>query len=266
VLNYRIHYRRTSSFEFRCRSPQGAVLALTSSADLLEAVHQTELRDTIIRHAELLYRHAESVRRIGHDESLYIVTSCFKTDSWALAAYKDPMGAPGDVLRLMQIGWDDHPEHPNPLYAWTKRGTSEAKCGESAGGRRVKDQTLFLRGFKLAFSQSFRVRMRNEGLSNSRFPDPGHKRELGHDSGGGSESSGGHNGNTSESSSYGSFAGGGGNAPGRAYEAVEGVRIEAFPENRSEVCSLDFYPSLKGAPLLFVLNHRPGLSPLRLNQ
>ncbi|TEB18528.1 hypothetical protein FA13DRAFT_592668 [Coprinellus micaceus] len=44
-------------------------------------------------------------------------------------------------------------------YVWTRRSTSEAYFGSSEV-EGVKDQTLFLRGFKLDFSQAFRARMK----------------------------------------------------------------------------------------------------------
>ncbi|TEB28206.1 hypothetical protein FA13DRAFT_1735823, partial [Coprinellus micaceus] len=46
-----------------------------------------------------------------------------------------------------------------PEYKWTKRGSAHARWGSSAGGEGVKNQTLFLRGLKLAFSAKFRSRV-----------------------------------------------------------------------------------------------------------
>lgn len=232
--------RRTSTFEFRCHSPHGAVLALTSSVDLLEVVHQTELRDCIVKHAELLYRHAESIRRIGHDESLYIVTGCLKSDSWGLAAYKAPMELPENLLQLVHIGWDRALQKPNPLYAWTKRGTSEAKCGESSQAERVKDQCLFMRGFKLAFSQNFRLRMRRDIAQDSKPHQPDHGSdsfgpESGNTGGGRDSTGGGRTMGRGGGNSAGQFDGRGSNSSGRTLEATDGVRVETFPEHRSQV-------------------------------
>lgn len=157
------------------------------------------------------------------------------------------MTTPDDLIQLVHIGWDNAVDQPNPIYAWTKRGTSEAKCGESSQAKRVKDQCLFLRGFKLAFSQNFRMRMRREALQGS--PDhPGSGAEAsgsefggtggGRDGNGGSPSTGRRNGGSS-----GSFYAGGSNAPGTTYEPTEGVQIEVFPESRSQVRGFCSFPS-----------------------
>ncbi|KAF5330063.1 hypothetical protein D9611_010431 [Ephemerocybe angulata] len=165
--------RRLASFNFHCRAPQGAALVSTSPADLEELVDHSVLKGHIIQHAELIYKHANSVRTIAEDESIYIVTGCIRSDSWALAAYKDATAY--DVLKLEK-------QYSDPLvpYAWTQRGTSEARIGVSRG---IKDQTLFLRGYKLGFSKEFRSRMqahldqagnskgKGEGPSTPEFPD-----------------------------------------------------------------------------------------------
>ncbi|KAJ2926534.1 hypothetical protein H1R20_g10562, partial [Candolleomyces eurysporus] len=93
---------------------EGAVL-VTSSADLEELENYVELRHFIAENARLLYLHANGIRRLDEDESLYILTGCIKSDSWAMAAFKGPIYPPYDVLRLIRKGqiWVElEKEHP----------------------------------------------------------------------------------------------------------------------------------------------------------
>ncbi|KAJ3520890.1 hypothetical protein NMY22_g12543 [Coprinellus aureogranulatus] len=140
-------------FEFRCRAQQGAILAVTSPAKLEELADHTRLKDHIFQHADLIYRHADKAYRLADDEPLYIITGCIKSESWALAAFNDSATLPGDTITLMKMG------HHYDQYAWTDRGTAEAYVGRTNSSG-MKNQNLFLRGFKLAFSRQFLHRMR----------------------------------------------------------------------------------------------------------
>ncbi|TEB36720.1 hypothetical protein FA13DRAFT_1080271 [Coprinellus micaceus] len=110
---------------------------------------------------------------IGPGESLYIVTGCIKSESWALAAYKGPMVPPNDTLRLVQVNEDM--EADGTWYAWTERGTSEARSSEPSE-HGLKNQSLFLRGFKLTFSPRFYASLRGDGDS---APSPLDRRIFG---------------------------------------------------------------------------------------
>ena len=159
------------------------MLAVTPPASLVEATHQMNIRDHIIRHAELLYRHAESTVGVGPDESLYVITGCLKSDSWALAAYRRLFGdAQASTARLIHIG-DAHVEsgpssleglqesHQDeiPIYDWKERGPTEAKRSHFVG-QRLEDQTLFFRGFKVTFSRKFASEIRKEFTGSSNRP------------------------------------------------------------------------------------------------
>jgi hypothetical protein len=154
-------YRALASGAFQCFSPEGAILALTSSADLHELKVRIELQDFIINNAPLLYQYANSIRRFENDESLYFITGCLKSDSWALAAFNERVDHPNNVLRLIQTGGSSETSAPN--YAWTSRAMAEAWTGSNpTRGKDTytgKNQSLFLRGYKMTFSPEFRSRM-----------------------------------------------------------------------------------------------------------
>ncbi|RXW13043.1 hypothetical protein EST38_g12811 [Candolleomyces aberdarensis] len=166
---------RITSFEFHCTSEQGAVFASTSSADLEELVHPIALRDFLVQYAGIIYQHANAVRRVADEDSLYIVSGCIKSDSWALAAYKEPAQAPHDVLKLVRKATANRVDQI-PTYMWTLRGTAEARSDSTSTPvtserHQKKDQCLFLRGFKLCFSKDFRLRLKDPPLKFDHDPD-----------------------------------------------------------------------------------------------
>ncbi|KAJ3512786.1 hypothetical protein NMY22_g15232 [Coprinellus aureogranulatus] len=113
--------------EFHYQSHPGAVLALTSSADLVSSNDIHSLRTFIVEHAEAIYRHANSIRQIGDRESLYIISGCIKTDGWAIAAYRHEMQPPHNVLQLVRkpaLHVEGVGRNSESAYQWTKQGHS----------------------------------------------------------------------------------------------------------------------------------------------
>ncbi|KAF5339135.1 hypothetical protein D9611_011135 [Ephemerocybe angulata] len=235
-------------FEFGCESQtQGAILALTSPAKRERLFDHTALRQHIVDHAETIYRHANSLRRIGEDEALYIITGSIKGNSWGLAAFSNPMFPPNDTTKLEHLsrGLASQSGDESMFYAWTQKGTSDARVGSSANGA-VWDQSLFLEGFKLDFSSEFRARMRQELNPPSRGSDAQGGSDLGHSSGGGT-SFGGPGGFERDSSGeppapsghrgHGGIEGGGSGYRGldesKPTEGIDlaGLHIQSFPDS-----------------------------------
>jgi hypothetical protein len=159
-------------YEFVCDSSSGAILATPTSADKDEAEDTIEMERFVRTHAEAIYRHANAIRLIGEASSLYVVTDCIKSDTWAMAAYKGEMNSNRNTLELVAVSQSsDGGSDCVPTYKWTKRGSAHARWGGSSG---VKDQTLFLRGLKMAFSTSFRSRVHRlkVGNDNSNSAEP----------------------------------------------------------------------------------------------
>ena len=155
----------------------GAVLALTSAAELEELDENVTLQEHIVKYAELLYLHANSVQRIAHHEALYIISGCIRSENWALAAFRHPMVAPDDTLKLARVAPGGSMESsPKLQYKWTEMGSAEARRGGSKTQREVKDQSLFLRGFKLDMSQPRRARLKLDSDSHSTHFDQDSKK------------------------------------------------------------------------------------------
>ncbi|KAF6746002.1 hypothetical protein DFP72DRAFT_1175819 [Ephemerocybe angulata] len=260
-------------FEFRCRSlTQGAILALPSPADRERLDDYTELHDHLIQHAELIYRHSNSLRRIGGDETLYIITGCIKSEDWGLAAYNSTIPS-DDVIKLEQLSGSVGPEssgEPQTYFAWTEKGPSEARFGpkEKTGG---KNQSLFLEGFKLDFSREFRLRMKREFYSNSTKGSGGFDPSSGSSSGSSSafppRSSPSHHGPPTPGSSDGNP----GRRPPKGVRALQGVFI--FNHSRTPLvqhlvspCDIINEALLELANVPFALSHDDDWCALAKNQ
>lgn len=151
--------------EFLCHSTPGAILAMTSSAELVATNDINMMRTYIIQHAEAIYRHTNGIRRIGDRESLYIITGCVKTDAWAMAAYREHMQPPHNVLQLVRRPPSlSGRQTPSSSYQWTRQGSSRARLGDSAETG-LKNQSLFLQGFKMALAPRFRSRIKESTLA-----------------------------------------------------------------------------------------------------
>lgn len=222
-----------SAFEFSCQSPQGAMLALTSSADLEETADVNALRQCIVRHARLFYKHANNIRGIGPEESLYIITGCIKSDSWAIAAYRRPMTHPHDTLRLVRIFDNTSTTNCEAKYRWTSRGTSEARTWD----RGSKRHSLFLRGYKLSFSPAARVEMNRSTRPSRTTPDSDDK-GLG---GNHPSTSGDRNDERGHDSEHGVPEGSGSGVSGSDGRPPGGKSSTSQAHNLEEMC-LDIFP------------------------
>ncbi|TEB30413.1 hypothetical protein FA13DRAFT_1733724, partial [Coprinellus micaceus] len=231
-------------FEFHHLDPhkQGAVLAMTSAGKLeeLDESDRIDLREFISRHAGLIYAYANGIRPIDNHEALYIISGCIKSETWGLAAFTDPVMHPLHVPRLMRMpnaNDSDPQQSTQPTFVWRSLGTFDAYVGRSCvdGSR---DQTLFLRGFKLDFSETFRAQEKRKGPPFSK----------GHGSGGskdgsfqspdpnkgypGKEKPGGNGGDRDPSPSSGPQGGSGG--PSDSVEMNPDIIISSFPDDPSE--------------------------------
>lgn len=208
---------------------------LTSPADLDEVRDHMALHDWLLKHIRLLCKFANMTCRIGRDDSLYIVTGCIKSDCWALAAYKKHMKPPDHILRLER----DDDEDQDSLYSWTERGQyAEARCSKVFPGG-LKNQSLFLRGFKLGLSQEFYATLTPDSNtprsddSWGSFDSSGYQGGNAHQDHGPSDDSRGGNGGRKDGGGQGYSRT---DSPNEAYELPEGVKIETFSEHHAKVC------------------------------
>lgn len=202
------------------------MLACTSSADLEELENIAPLEAFLKQRAGVVYRHASGIRPLRKDECLYIVTGCIKSDGWGIAAFQDTES--GEILRLSKRFLGDSSPNEGKVYDWVDRGPAEARLWpntpEEAGLQGGKNQSLFLQGFKLAFSSPFRARMDNwkhtVSLLDSDESSDGHMDSLNGPPGRNQSRSAG----TSSGASSSNFSG------SRNASLSDEVRIDPFPK------------------------------------
>ncbi|KAH6903513.1 hypothetical protein BKA70DRAFT_599158 [Coprinopsis sp. MPI-PUGE-AT-0042] len=222
------------SIEYHCHAPQGAILAVTSPAQLhtLPPDRNDRLRAWLCKHGMDLVQFLDP----GRTDSLYIVTGKVTSSSWATATYSEPMTSPDDVLVLARSFYG------LPPYYWRKPRTarhwSKSSSAINPGGERASDQCLFLRGFLLTPSSKCPSREAHYALKTSnsipgtRYPDIG---TTGNASGEGSSQL--------DRSFHPSNQSGGsceplaGGEPNNSEQ--DDVLVEEVPSSRS----VDFYPS-----------------------
>jgi hypothetical protein len=128
----------------------------------LEALDSTAaaLRIFLMRNAGIVYRHASEIQPIGNEESLYVITGCIRSDGWSLEAFRGAKS--GERLRLLKRHEEDESTDAGKIYDWIELGPAEARCWPGTAeqtGVQENNQTLFIQGFKLGVSASFRARM-----------------------------------------------------------------------------------------------------------
>ncbi|KAH6903483.1 hypothetical protein BKA70DRAFT_1227802 [Coprinopsis sp. MPI-PUGE-AT-0042] len=131
--------------QYCCNAPQGAILAVTSPAQLHTLTDSENHRLSL-----WLCEHGmELVQTLnpGRADPLYIVTGKVTSSSWATATYAEPMPESDNTVVLTHIPGE------TPPYYWSEPGTtrnwSKASSAVNPQGERASNQCLFLRGFLL---------------------------------------------------------------------------------------------------------------------
>ncbi|KAF6741629.1 hypothetical protein DFP72DRAFT_942477 [Ephemerocybe angulata] len=272
---YRSDFSDIKDFEILCTSQRGAALLLTSAADQDDLDDCQRLRKHILGHPELIYRHANAIRCIGEEESLYIITGSVKSDSCALAAFGEP-AAPDEPAVILANS--TRPGQRISSWAWTNQGTANTQLSECSGLDGEKDQTLFLRGFKLDFSSSFR-----SNLEHSAGPASGGGRDDGKSGDGDGERNGSRDEDTSKGgpgAGTGSNTGHGGSSFGGGVGALnssssryrgKAVQLQSFPDSESRrrschPCDIINECLLKATGSSFALSHDDDWLPFLKDQ
>ncbi|KAH6913518.1 hypothetical protein BKA70DRAFT_1421785 [Coprinopsis sp. MPI-PUGE-AT-0042] len=147
---------------YQCLTPQGAVLAVTSPAQLhaLAGDKTHRLRLWLCEHGIELLRFLDPDRT----EPLYVVTGKVTSSSWATATYSEPLPEANNSLVLAHFLGNV------PPYQWIKSGTARNRSKSSATvintqGERASDQCLFLRGFLLTLAPEYSSRQPQHALN-----------------------------------------------------------------------------------------------------
>ena len=125
------------------------------------------MKQFIIKHAETWISYAISTGRDIDRNSLYFVTGCTKAEDWGMVTFNP--STPGEESCL-KLGQSTHPN--DPRYIWERSsGCGMARTGpgpdEELDDERVapRNQTLFLKGYKIAFSEEAWTRILAESIA-----------------------------------------------------------------------------------------------------
>ncbi|KAH6906634.1 hypothetical protein BKA70DRAFT_395054 [Coprinopsis sp. MPI-PUGE-AT-0042] len=136
---------------FQCNQSEGAILAMTSPADLHDMEQTYLLREYLCEHATQIFHFLREQHRLPSETSLYIVTGTTKSASWAIATHGQPMQPSHNSLVLKRI---PRGERCSPLFRWTRMGNAQTEIRNHEHGQE-KTQCLFLRGFLLTPSDNY---------------------------------------------------------------------------------------------------------------
>ena len=124
------------------------------------------MKQFIIKHAETWISYAISTGRDIDRNSLYFVTGCTKARDWGMATFNR---SPPWEESSLKLGQSTHPD--DPRYIWERsRGCGMARTGpgpdEELDDERTvpQNQTLFVKGYKIAFSEEVWTRILAESI------------------------------------------------------------------------------------------------------
>ncbi|KAH6916301.1 hypothetical protein BKA70DRAFT_483570 [Coprinopsis sp. MPI-PUGE-AT-0042] len=133
------------AFTFHCCQEEGAVLAITSPAELEEMEENDSLREYLCQHADRLFNFLVEKYRVPEGSSIYIVTGTITSASWATATYDSPMDPSYNSLVLKRVA---NNQTRRSFSMWTERGNAQTNQHDGT----CKNQILFLRGFLMTAS------------------------------------------------------------------------------------------------------------------
>ncbi|KAJ3538132.1 hypothetical protein NMY22_g5287 [Coprinellus aureogranulatus] len=154
-------------YNFDCEAQSGAILVISSAAQVVTLDDTKALEEHAASNAKTLFRRAATSDTVpmGRDLSLVIVTGTIKTNAWAIAAYqqREQRSLTHNTTRLVLREDGYMRESEAPFYRWVESGGTYVSSGRSDSEKGVKDQTVFLQGFKMEFSPCDEEGMLAEG-------------------------------------------------------------------------------------------------------
>jgi len=145
--------------EFSSSSNEGALLVLPEGADQHDLCNLLLFEREALRSGKAWYEFA--VTKLGRTwispDSLYLITGCHKTSSWSLAAFHQSSGTcnfnaqftAGKIING-NIG---------AAYSWQMTSAIPCRIGPESYNKEVKNQTVFIRGFKIAIRDGTFLRL-----------------------------------------------------------------------------------------------------------
>ncbi|KAK7024997.1 hypothetical protein R3P38DRAFT_1057812 [Favolaschia claudopus] len=141
-----------SSITFKFGSAEGAILVLPDGASRQNLLPVESFRAHVRDSSTEWYRYARNW--LSASDSLFVVTGCDKTASWAIATASATTGTIGFSLKLSVVGMAE--ATLGPRYQWMDFGSATVRtsspCDTLSGN---ENQCIFIRGFFVPRSTPF---------------------------------------------------------------------------------------------------------------
>lgn len=155
-----------ADFESSTSDIKAGVLILPEGADRYDVLRLDDFRDYAKRNARTWYKHVNGpgFRRGASEDSLYLVTGCKKTTSWAAASFRhhsENRGVAVEVNAAMLASGG-----VSAGYSWmiscpatTRSGPMNPAGFVPTGAVPPQNQCVFIRGFKIALREGVTQRL-----------------------------------------------------------------------------------------------------------
>ena len=141
-----------AGFDFSCSCEKGAILILPDGASRKDLQTVNKFRRAIEHNAAAW---CEFVRNGGRTpESLYLVTGCVKTSSWGVASIFNQSSTREASLKFIPASMGEG--SGSLSYLWDTYSPLDTRRGPDPPSE-AQNQCVFLRGFKITFSEGFRT-------------------------------------------------------------------------------------------------------------
>ncbi|KAL4075128.1 hypothetical protein V8B97DRAFT_1944585 [Scleroderma yunnanense] len=145
--------------EFTSSSKEGAPLVLPEGADEYALLNHRLFVNEAKRSGKSWYEFA--INRLGRmtisTNSLYLITGCHKTSSWSLAAFHQPGGTANFNAQFTAGAIVDG--NISAAYSWQMTTAVPWRVGPVPYLNEVKNQTAFIRGYKIVIRESILARI-----------------------------------------------------------------------------------------------------------
>ena len=140
------------TYEFSLSSSEGALLILPEGAESYTLLKRKIFKDAAIRNGVDWYNFAEQQlgRIITHD-SLYLITGCYKSHSWSVAAFHEASSQAGATEFPAQFkAGQARQGNVSAAYTWETRRALHWRVGPLGDWTAIPNQAVFVSGFKIA--------------------------------------------------------------------------------------------------------------------
>lgn len=165
------------TYEFSLSSSEGALLILPDGAESYTLLKRKVFKDAATRHGVDWYHFAEEhLGRIITHDALYLITGCYKSRSWSVAAFHEASSQSGTTEFPAQFkAGQARQGNISAACTWETGRALHWRVGPLGDWTEIPNQSVFVSGFKIAMRDSIlgKKRVEVEVDAPSAYPKPG---------------------------------------------------------------------------------------------